>query len=94
MYPLGKSERKRLGQYLKARRLEKSISQNDIAKRLKLKSGQMISNIERGLCSPPLYQVRIMSQLYGISEQDLLLFLLEIQETSLRKAISGKASAA
>ncbi len=41
-----------LGQYLKAQRESKNLTQADLAKSIKLKSPQYISNWERGLISP------------------------------------------
>lgn len=39
-----------------------NLSQNDLAKKLHYKNGQLISNIERGLCSVPKKRIKALSK--------------------------------
>jgi len=50
---LPKSFHKKLGRHLRAKRIEKNLTQVELAQLCKAGS-QFISNIERGLCAPSL----------------------------------------
>lgn len=45
---------KSIGTFLKSRRIERGLTQAELAKALGYSSPQFVSNWERGLCLPPL----------------------------------------
>src|SRR5687768_2487624 len=67
-----KNARLDFADYLRERRLEAGLSQMDVAKKLKLKNAQFISNIERGLAPVPFQQLKVLKRLYDISFKELL----------------------
>lgn len=73
----------RIGLFLKEKRLERGLSQVDVAEVLKVNS-QFVSNWERGLSGPPLKTLRTLTRLYEIPEQEVLDVMLEAQEEYLR----------
>ncbi len=81
--------RKKLGSYLKAKRLAQGLSQGKVANQLGL-SAQMISNIERGTCAIPLYILAKLLKIYKISEGEMLPYILRVQEAVLRKQLFSK----
>ena len=48
----------KLGPFLKKARSKMGLSQRDVADKLGYTSPQFISNVERGLCSPPLKKLK------------------------------------
>lgn len=60
-----------LAQFLKIKREEAGISQKQLADHLGLKSGQFISNVERGTCSMPLDKCGAMCDLLKIPKSSL-----------------------
>lgn len=79
-----------LGNYLKRKRVEAGITQSDVAKRLGYSTPQFISNIERGLCSPPLKNLRVLVKMYRIPVSEIMKLILNEQEVILRKALLGQ----
>lgn len=78
-----------LGNYLKNKRNESGLTQSEVATKLGYSSPQFISNFERGLCSPPLKNLKTLVKLYKIPVEEIMTLILEEQETILRKALSG-----
>lgn len=78
-----------LGNYLKNQRNESGYTQSEVAAKLGYSSPQFISNFERGLCSPPLKNLKTLVKLYKIPVEELMTLILEEQESILRKALSG-----
>jgi transcriptional regulator with XRE-family HTH domain len=85
---LVKIARLRFAEYLRAKRLEAKLSQNAVAKKLKLKNAQFISNIERGLAPVPFQSLRILMSLYSISFEELAEKYLTLQESVLMAELS------
>ncbi|MCH2535638.1 MAG: helix-turn-helix domain-containing protein [Bdellovibrionales bacterium] len=78
-----------LGNYLKNKRNETGLTQSEVATKLGYSSPQFISNFERGLCSPPLKNLKTLVKLYKIPVEEIMTLILEEQESILRKALSG-----
>ena len=78
-----------LGNYLKNKRNETGLTQSEVATKLGYSSPQFISNFERGLCSPPLNNLKTLVKLYKIPVEEIMTLILEEQESILRKALSG-----
>jgi len=87
----GKQLHQNLGAYLKKKRLEAGLTQLEVADDLGYSSPQFISNIERGLCSPPLRNLKTMIKLYNISVNEVMELILKEQENILKAALSGSS---
>lgn len=81
-----------LGNYLKDKRSNTGLTQSEVATKLGYSSPQFISNFERGLCSPPLKNLKTLVKLYKIPVEEIMTLILDEQESILRKALSGSAS--
>lgn len=82
---------KDLGKYLAEKRLEKGLSQNEVANLLGYSSGQFISNFERGICAPPLKKLRVLMGLYSLSLDRITRLLLDAQENFIRGSLASRA---
>lgn len=81
---------KSLGEYLKSKRVERGLRQEDVSSIIGLNSKQFISNIERGLCAAPNYMVKIMLAEYRINASDFIGFISTIKKDYYKK-IFGKS---
>lgn len=87
MLVLSRESRQKLGKYLRSVRKAAGVSQADLASSLGLTSGQFISNIERGNCSPTLEALSTylnQTNLHTLTLQD---FIIEIYEREIRKQV-------
>ena len=82
-----------LGQYLRQRRLEKSLSQVEVAKKLGY-SSQFIANWERGVSSPPMQALKKIVDIYGINQREFLEKIETIQKSYWKRNLFSKKSAA
>lgn len=57
--------------YTRKLRIRSGLSQSQVAQSLKLKSGQLVSNWERGQCYPPLKLLRVLSGIYDVELKEL-----------------------
>ena len=78
---------KNLGIYLKNKRQSAGYTQQEVADKLGYTTAQFISNFERGLCSPPLNNLKAIIQLYDISAEEIMTLILKEQEYILRRAL-------
>lgn len=69
-----------LGIYLRKRREARKYSQNELAEMLGYQSGQVVSNWERGLQSPPFVILTKLTQFLQISQSEIVAFLLKEQK--------------
>ena len=81
----------KLGVYLRDQRVFAGLTQSDVASKLGYSSPQFISNFERGLCSPPLKQLRQLVKLYRMDGRKLVNLILEEQESVLKDALLGRS---
>jgi transcriptional regulator with XRE-family HTH domain len=85
-----------LGFYLKEKLINKNITQAEVARVLGYTSPQFVSNMERGLCNPPLDALKKLTKLYGISnkeiEEKIIQVLLASYQQELRKKLVGRSS--
>lgn len=61
----------KLANFLKVKREESGLSQKQLADQLGLKSGQFISNVERGTCSMPLDKCGQLCEILKIPKASL-----------------------
>lgn len=78
-----------LGRYLRTKRVSSGLTQAEIADRLGYSSPQFISNFERGLCSPPLKNLKVLVRLYKIDAQELIRLILDEQRQVLSSVLMG-----
>lgn len=82
-----------MGKYLQTKRVDQNLSQGQVASKLGYSSPQFISNIERGLCAPPLRKLKKTINLYNLNGEEVMALILDQQESHLRKTLglNGKA---
>lgn len=61
----------------------KNYSQSDLSLLLGYKNGQFISNVERGLCSVPLKMMKKISEVLGVTPDELKAAILKDHEVTL-----------
>ncbi len=76
-----------LGEFLKLKRENASLSQGDVAKKLKYTSPQFISNWERGVSSPPIKVLKQISTLYKVNSDEVFNLILEHSLTQLKSSM-------
>jgi len=59
------------GHLLAQKRIEKNISQKEIAQKMGLRSSQYISNIERGLTAPSVNYLKVLVQEFDFDRNEL-----------------------
>lgn len=79
-----------LGDYLKNCRLQANLSQAEVANHLGYSSPQFISNMERGICAPPLKKIAQLSHLYKCNPHELLDILMQLQKEQISKYLFKK----
>lgn len=80
----------RLGKYLRQARIEKGLTQKDLSEIMGYTSPQFISNIERGLCSPPLDCLREIIKNCDADINIVLEIIIEEQRAYLKKHLMTK----
>lgn len=79
-----KDKHKGFGQYLRQKRRDAGLSQQNVARALGYSSPQFISNLERGTCPIPLNRIRQFVDLYRIDHDEFVQRFLSEQENILR----------
>lgn len=82
-----KSKHDNLGTFLQEARVAANLSQWDVAKKLGYTSPQFISNLERGISSPPLKVLKVLVDMYGISSKELIEVVTIEQERVMETCI-------
>lgn len=80
-----------LGQYLRQWRTDAGVKQHELAQLLGYKSPQFVSNWERGLCAPPMDQIKPILNALKVDPGQFIKIYLDIQKGALdRVLISGQ----
>lgn len=79
-------EFERLGKFLKQKRIEKDLTQLELANTLGNVHSQFISNWERGLCAPPSHSLQSLIKL----REELVLVMLEDSRSVIEKKVFPK----
>ncbi|MEZ4815980.1 MAG: helix-turn-helix transcriptional regulator [Bdellovibrionota bacterium] len=90
---LKKIARLEFAEFLRGKRIEAGLTQSDVAKKLKFKNAQFISNIERGLAPVPFPTLKLLMKCYDMSFEELSEKYLELQATILQSELGAKKSA-
>lgn len=77
---------KEIGRFFQDHRIKAGLSQSELADELGVNK-QLISNWERGLCSPRMDHVGTIIKLTRIPKKKLLSVLLKQSESEIRKSI-------
>lgn len=90
-----------LSEYLRKKRESAKLSQRYVSTQLGYSTPQFISNWERGVSQPPVFSIKKVASIYGISSDELFEKILSatIQETTsdmrrkYAESIKGKQTA-
>jgi transcriptional regulator with XRE-family HTH domain len=74
---------KKIGNYFREKRLVHELTQEDVSGFLGYSSKQIISNWERGLCSPPIHQVSALIKLFHLDAKEVLELFLDVTRAEL-----------
>lgn len=77
-----------LAKLLKRAREGRGFSQAEVAKKLGYTSPQFISNMERGLCAPPLKAVKELVDIYRLRHDELIQAVTADQELYMKESVS------
>ena len=83
--------KQQLAHYLRGKRIEVGLSQDDVANTLGYSSAQFVSNWERGVSPPPLKNLHKIVKIYNIDSEEVIQLLLRAEEENLRRLLKGKA---
>jgi transcriptional regulator with XRE-family HTH domain len=84
---MDKMQIRKLGEYLREKRVRADLTQGWVAERMGFTSPQFISNIERGLCSPPMDVLKRMVRLYKLRNPEVVKFLSRLQEEYFERSL-------
>jgi transcriptional regulator with XRE-family HTH domain len=77
------SKFERLGRLLKDARINKAMTQMDLAEMLGYTSPQFVSNWERGLCSPAFEALPTLARVLSIPKREIIEIILEETKVEL-----------
>jgi transcriptional regulator with XRE-family HTH domain len=75
-------------EYFRDMRLKRGLTQDDVARFLGYKSQQIVSNWERGRCTPPLNKLYELIKLLNLDKQETVAVFLNETEKVLMEKIS------
>jgi transcriptional regulator with XRE-family HTH domain len=78
--------------FFKSKRKDQGLTQDEVARFLGYTSKQIVSNWERGLCTPPLASLARLAKLLKIEKADIIEVFLNETEITLEKQFERKAS--
>lgn len=81
---------KKLGEYLKEKRINANFSQMDLASSLGYSTAQFVSNWERGIAAPPADKFYDIIKLLKMDKEEFVDFLLDLEEEGLRDILRTK----
>jgi transcriptional regulator with XRE-family HTH domain len=82
------SKFERLGSLLKDKRVEKGLTQMELAQELGYTSPQFVSNWERGMCSPAFDTLPLIAKILNISKKDVIHIIVEETKFELEENFS------
>lgn len=85
-YAIARSYEK-LGAYLAEKRLSAGLSQREVSVALGYSSAQFISNFERGIASPPLKKMKILSKMYKLPVKEVVDLMIEAERNIVVTAL-------
>ena len=88
--PLNNERFTSLAKLFRSAREDASLSQGELAKKLKFSSPQIVSNWERGLCAPPMNKLAELSEILNVAPNDVMSIILEETSKRLEGHFKGK----
>lgn len=79
-----------LGTFLREKRLEKELSQAELARTLKDVHVQFVSNWERGLCAPPSHSFQKLIEVLRLNREDLVEVMLRDSRSVIESKVFKK----
>jgi len=79
------------GNFLRDKRIAAGLTQAEVSKQCGFSTPQFLSNIERGVCWPPMDFLRKLSGLYDIDPRDVLSLLMETKSRVWAAELGVKA---
>lgn len=79
-----------LGEYLRAKRLEKDLSQAELARSLSDVHVQFVSNWERGLCAPPGHSFHKLIDVLKLNRETLVDVMLKDSRSVIESRVYKK----
>ena len=77
---------KQIGTFIRDLREKRGLSQGDVAKLLKLKTAQSISNIERGVSPLPRAKIKRLAEVLGVKQNEIVMIVLQEVQDRYSKA--------
>ena len=82
----------KLGIVLKKKRVEKGLTQMELAEHLGYTSPQFVSNWERGMCSPAFNALPTLAKVLSVGKKEMIDLILDETRTELEANFSRRAS--
>lgn len=79
-----------LGNFLKNKRIERNLTQRELADALTDVHSQFVSNWERGLCAPPSHCFQDLIELLKINREALVNVMLEDSKATIEAKVYKK----
>lgn len=89
---LDNHSRKKLGGYFKELRLNKGLSQDQLAKGLGYTNSQFVSNWERGLAHPPLKKLAKITRVLKADQAEVFSIVMSESKESLTRFFDAQRS--
>ena len=80
---------KPISDYLKDKRVASGLTQRELARKLGYTNPQFISNWERGICYPPLKQIKVLCLLLDIPVKTVKMKMLNEFKEKLDREFRG-----
>lgn len=79
-----------LGTFLKQKRIDSGLTQNELATKLGDVHSQFVSNWERGLCAPPSHSFHKLIEVLKVNRQKLVDVMVEDSRATIEAKILKK----
>lgn len=84
---LNKTSNEHIGAFLAEHRKAAGLSQQDIARKMKLKSNQHVSNVERGVSPASMDFLKKYLRITGAPKKDFVVFIQQTYVDQIREAL-------
>jgi transcriptional regulator with XRE-family HTH domain len=81
-----------LSEYLKNARMEKCLTQSEVAIRLGFTSAQFVSNWERGITCPSVSTISKLIKIYSLDSNEVFRLCIQGAEQNLRRAMKSRSA--
>lgn len=82
---------KAVSAYFKAKREERGLTQEELSRFLGYTTKQIVSNWERGVCSPPLNKLYEICKILNLNQEEVITLFLNETESILKQHLSRKS---